>query len=97
MLKAKKATAPILKHFDSDRPPVIVVYDSKWAVSAAMIQEYNSVYCPVEFTSRNLKPNEFSYGTVEIDVLAFLRVLDVCYTTLASRKITVLTRHSTLA
>uniref|UniRef100_A0AAV1TGA8 Reverse transcriptase RNase H-like domain-containing protein n=1 Tax=Peronospora matthiolae TaxID=2874970 RepID=A0AAV1TGA8_9STRA len=34
---------------------------------------------------------------VEKEVLALLRVLDVCHTTLASREITVLTRHSTLA
>ena len=32
MLKAKIATAPMLKHFDPDRSPVIVMYDSKWAV-----------------------------------------------------------------
>ena len=97
MLKAKIATAPMLKHFDPDRPPVIVVYASKWAVSAALIQEYDGVYHPVTFTSRTLKPNELNYGTVEKEVLAILRVLDVCYTTLASREITVLTRHSTLA
>ena len=97
MLKAKIATAPMLKHFDPDRPPVIVVYASKWAVSAALIQEYDGVYHPVTFTSRTLKPNELNYGTVEKEMLALLRVLDVCYTTLASREITVLTRHSTLA
>ena len=65
MLKAKIATAPMLKHFDPDRPPVIVVYASKWAVSAALIQEYAGVYHPVMFTSRTLKPNELNYGTVE--------------------------------
>ena len=97
MLKAKIATAPMLKHFDPDRPPVIVVYASKWAVSAALIQEYDGVYHPVTFTSRTLKPNELNYGTVEKEVPALLRVLGVCYTTLASREITVLTRHSTLA
>uniref|UniRef100_A0AAV1USA0 Reverse transcriptase/retrotransposon-derived protein RNase H-like domain-containing protein n=1 Tax=Peronospora matthiolae TaxID=2874970 RepID=A0AAV1USA0_9STRA len=85
MLKAKIATAPMLKHFDPDRSPVIVVYASKWAVSAALIQEYDGVYHPVTFTSRTLKPNELNYGTVEKEVLALLRVLDVCYTTLASR------------
>uniref|UniRef100_A0AAV1VAZ8 Reverse transcriptase RNase H-like domain-containing protein n=1 Tax=Peronospora matthiolae TaxID=2874970 RepID=A0AAV1VAZ8_9STRA len=49
------------------------------------------------FISRTLKPNELNYGTVEKEVLALLRVLDVCCTTLASREITVLTRHSKLA
>ena len=64
MLKAKIATSPMLKHFDPDRPPVIVVYASKWAVSAALIQVYDGVYHPVTFTSRTLKPNELNYGTV---------------------------------
>ena len=97
MLKANIATASMIKHFHPDRPPVIVVYASKWAVSAALIQEYDGVYHPVAFTSRTLKPNELNYGTVEKEVLALLRVLDVCYTTLATRETTVLTRHSTLA
>ena len=37
MLKDKIAKTPILKHFDPDRPPVIVVYASKWAVFAALL------------------------------------------------------------
>uniref|UniRef100_A0AAV1TR68 Reverse transcriptase/retrotransposon-derived protein RNase H-like domain-containing protein n=1 Tax=Peronospora matthiolae TaxID=2874970 RepID=A0AAV1TR68_9STRA len=89
MLKAKIATAPMLEHFDPDRPPVIVVYASKWAVSAALIQEYDGMHHPVMFTSRTQKPYELNYGTVEKEVLALLRVLDVCYTTLASLEITV--------
>ena len=56
LLKAKIAETPILKHFDSDRPPVIVVYASKWAISAALLQEHDGVYWPVTFSSRTLKP-----------------------------------------
>ena len=44
LLKAKIAATPILKHFDPDRAPVIVVYASKWAVSAALLQEHEGVY-----------------------------------------------------
>ena len=97
LLKAKIADTPILKHFDPDRTPVVVVYASKWAVSAALLQEHEGVYWPVTFTSRTLKPNEINYGIVEKEVLALLRVLDVCYTMLVSREIKVLTRYSTLA
>ena len=97
LLKAKIATTPILKNFDPDRSPVIVVYASKWAVSAALLQEYDGVYWPVTFSSRTLKPNEVNYGMVEKEVLALLRMLDICYTMLVSREITVLTRYSTLA
>lgn len=77
MLKVKIANTPILKHFDPDRPPVIVVYASKWAVSAALLQEFEGMYWPVTFTSRTLKPNEINYGMVEKEVLALLRILDV--------------------
>lgn len=90
LLKAKIAATPILKHFDPDRLPVIVVYASKWAISAALLQEHDGMYWPVTFTSRTLKPNQVNYGMVEKEVLALLRILDVCYTTLVSYEITVL-------
>ena len=50
MLKNKIAKTPILKQFDPNRPPVIVVYASKWAVSASLLQEYDGVYWPVTLT-----------------------------------------------
>uniref|UniRef100_H3H5Y4 Uncharacterized protein n=1 Tax=Phytophthora ramorum TaxID=164328 RepID=H3H5Y4_PHYRM len=97
MLKAKIVSTPVLKHFDPDRTPVIVVYASQWAISAALVQEHDGVYWPVTFTSRTLKPNEINYGIVDKEVLALLRMLDVNYTLLATRSILVLSRHSTLA
>ena len=97
MLKDKIAKTPMLKHFDPDRHPVIVVYASKWAVSAALLQEHDGTYWPVKFTNQTLKPNEIYYGMVEKEVLALLRILDICYTMLVAREIKVLTRHSTLA
>jgi hypothetical protein len=78
MLKAKIASTPLLKHFDPDRIPVVVVYASKWAISAALMQEHDGVYWSVMFTSRTLKPNEINYGIVDKEVLALLRILDVC-------------------
>ena len=50
MLKDKIAKTPILKHFDPDRPPVIVVHAIKLAVPAALLQEHDGVYWPVTFT-----------------------------------------------
>ncbi|POM81057.1 Reverse transcriptase [Phytophthora palmivora] len=96
ILKNKIVTAPILQHFDIDRQPVLVVYASKWAISATLIEGYAEVYKPVTFTSRTLKPNEINYVMVDKEVLALLRILDICYTQLATRSIKVLTRHSTL-
>ncbi|CAI5706018.1 unnamed protein product [Peronospora farinosa] len=97
ILKNKIATAPNLRHFDPDREPVIIVYASEWAISASLVQEYEGVYMPVTFTSRTLKPNEINYGLVDKEVLALLRILDLCYTSLVTRPIKILTRHSTLA
>ena len=55
-----------------DRLLVIVVYASKWAVSASLLHEYVGVYCPVTFMSRTLKPNEINSGMAEKEVLALL-------------------------
>ncbi|KAE8997397.1 hypothetical protein PR003_g18937 [Phytophthora rubi] len=82
VLKDRLVRAPIRRHFDPDRRPVVVVYASKWAISAALMQDHDGVYPPVTFTSRTLKPNEINYGIVDKEVLALLRVLDVCYTQL---------------
>ncbi|POM62666.1 reverse transcriptase [Phytophthora palmivora] len=87
ILKNKIVTAPILQHFDIDRQPVVVVYASKWAISAALTQEHDGIYKSVTFTSRTLKPNEINYGMVDKEVLALLRILDVCYTQLVARSI----------
>ncbi|POM75336.1 Reverse transcriptase [Phytophthora palmivora] len=95
-LKNKIVNALALQHFDVDRQPVVVVYASKRVISAALMQQHDGIYKPVVFTSRTLKPNEINYGMVDKEVLALLRILDICYTQLATRSIKVLTRHSTL-
>eukprot|EP00644_Phytophthora_capsici_P014962 jgi/Phyca11/131647/e_gw1.109.22.1 len=65
LLKAKIVATPILRHFDPDREPVVVLYASQWAISAALMQEHDGVYWPVTFTSRTLKTNELNYSTVD--------------------------------
>ncbi|GMG14894.1 unnamed protein product [Phytophthora fragariaefolia] len=97
ILKGRIADTPILRHFDPDKLPVIVVYASTWAISAALMQEHAGDNHPVIFTSRALKSNELNYGVVEKEVLALLRILDLGYNMLVGRQILVLTRHSTLA
>ena len=61
-----------------------------------MLQEHDGVNWPVMFPSRTLKPNEVNYGAIEKEVLALLRILNICYTLLGSRNVKVLTRYSTL-
>ncbi|GMF30958.1 unnamed protein product [Phytophthora fragariaefolia] len=97
MLKVELVSTPILKHFDPDRTPVIILYASQWAIAAALVQEYDGVFWPVTFTSRTLKSNKLNYGIVVKEVLALLRMFDVNYTLLTTRPIVVLMRHSTLA
>ncbi|GMF31897.1 unnamed protein product [Phytophthora fragariaefolia] len=70
---------------------------TKWAISAALVQEHDGVYWPVTFTSRALKSNELNYGIVDKEVLDLMRMFEVNYTLLTTRSIVVLTRRSTLA
>ncbi|POM57742.1 Reverse transcriptase, partial [Phytophthora palmivora] len=60
-LKSKIASTPILRHFDTDREAVVIVYASDWAISAALVQEYDQIYYPITFVSRMLKSNELNY------------------------------------
>ncbi|GMG14712.1 unnamed protein product [Phytophthora fragariaefolia] len=96
-LKVKLAETPMLKHFDPQREPILIVYASGWAVAAVLAQVHDDVCMPVKFTSRTLKPNELNYSMVEKEILALLRALNDGFTMLAGRKIPVLTRHTTLA
>ncbi|KAE8969073.1 hypothetical protein PR001_g27607, partial [Phytophthora rubi] len=96
-LKKKIAATLILRNFDTEKQPVVIVYASEWAVSASLVQDHDDVYLPVMFTSRMLKQNELNYGIVEKEVVAPLRMLDLGYSMLAGRPIQVLARHSTLA
>ena len=65
MLKEQIAQTLILKHFDLELQPMIVVYAIRWAVSAALLQSYNGVYWPVNIISRTFKINKINYGMVE--------------------------------
>ena len=54
ILKNKISKSPILKHFDPDRFLVIVIFASKWTVSAALLQEHYGIYWPVTLTNQTL-------------------------------------------
>ncbi|OWY92660.1 reverse transcriptase, partial [Phytophthora megakarya] len=62
------ATTPILRHFDPDRKATVVVYASDWAISEALMEEYDQIYYPVTFASRTLKSNELNYGIAEKEI-----------------------------
>ncbi|POM70515.1 Reverse transcriptase [Phytophthora palmivora] len=96
-LKSKITSTPILRHFDADQEAVVIVYANDWAISAALVQEYDQIYYPITFVSRTLKSNELNYSPVEKEVLALRRILDLGYNMLVGRRIRVLTRYSMLA
>ncbi|KAE8982300.1 hypothetical protein PR001_g23772 [Phytophthora rubi] len=96
-LKEKVASAPILRHFQPELPPVVVVYANDWAISAALMQEHDAVFHPVMVASRTMNSNELNYGIVEKEVLALLRILDLGHNLLVGREIKELARYSTLA
>ncbi|POM62440.1 reverse transcriptase [Phytophthora palmivora] len=61
-LKANIVATPILRHFDPCQTPMVIHYANKWAVFAALMQQYDGVHWPVTFTNRTLKSNEFITG-----------------------------------
>ena len=61
-----------------------------------LVQMKSVKIIPVMFTSRNLKSYKLNYSTVKKEVLALLKRLESCYTTLITRFLNVLTRHSKL-
>ena len=97
ILKGKVTTAPILRHFDADKIPVVILYANDWAISAALTQQHDKTLMPVRFVSRVLKDTERRYSQVEKEILALLKALDACFNMLAGRPIRVITRSSALA
>ncbi|OWY90845.1 hypothetical protein PHMEG_00040842 [Phytophthora megakarya] len=73
----------MLKHFDTDKQPVMIVYASDWAVSVILTQDHDGVYLPVN--------PRVDYSIAEKEILALLRVLNECHNMLAGRTIRVLT------
>ncbi|OWY93413.1 reverse transcriptase [Phytophthora megakarya] len=46
----------------------LVVYASDWAISGALMQEYDRIYYPVTFASCTLKSNELNYHLLIISL-----------------------------
>ncbi|KAE9289126.1 hypothetical protein PR003_g25639 [Phytophthora rubi] len=83
-LKKKIATTPILRHFDAERRPVVIVLASEWAVSASLVQDHDGIYLPVMFTSRTLKQNELNYEKLWFHMSYLFPLPDYIYQSIAS-------------
>ncbi|OWZ16584.1 LOW QUALITY PROTEIN: reverse transcriptase [Phytophthora megakarya] len=79
------AATPMLKHFDVDRQPVVIVYASDWAVSAALTQKHDGVYVHIKYTSRPLKPDQLNDNITEKVIIALLRVFNECHNKFVGR------------
>ncbi|OWY98204.1 reverse transcriptase [Phytophthora megakarya] len=95
-LRAKIATTPMLRHFDAEKQPVVILYSSDWAILVVLAQVHDGVYMLMKFTSRTLKPNELNYNITEKGILALLQDLNDGYTMLVGKTIRVLTQPTAL-
>ncbi|OWZ23671.1 hypothetical protein PHMEG_0001401 [Phytophthora megakarya] len=75
---------------------VMVVCASDWAISGALMQEYDQIKYSVMFARRMLTLNVLNYEISEKEVLPLMRILDLNYNTLIGRHTRVLMRHSIL-
>jgi hypothetical protein len=96
-LQQKIADAPVLKHFDDKKVPVVVIYANPWAIAATLVQEHDGKWMPVKFFSRVLKVHEVKFTPAEKEILALLHVLSAAANLLTGRSLKVLTRHSSLS
>ena len=64
------AAASLLCHPQLDAPTCIIMDASDRAVGAVLEQQIDSVWCPISFFSRKLRPAERKYSTVDRELLA---------------------------
>ncbi|ETO83368.1 hypothetical protein F444_02579 [Phytophthora nicotianae P1976] len=96
VLQAKVVETPTLKYFDRAKDVHVMLFANEWALSTALMQEYEDKLHPVRFLGRVLKDSEMNYHPAEKEVLALLLLLKTCYTQLAGKTLRVYTRFSTL-
>ncbi|KAH9148821.1 hypothetical protein AeRB84_007949 [Aphanomyces euteiches] len=92
-LKLAYASTPILKHANPELAYHVVIYTTNWAISATLCQEYDGILHPVRFCGRVLKGSEPKQPMWAKEILALLRVIDVCYYELAGKQLNVYTQH----
>ena len=71
-LKLRFTSAPVLKHFDPDRPIRIHTDASGFAISGIVSQLHDSHWHPVAFYSRKCTPAELNYDTPDREMLAIV-------------------------
>ncbi|KAF0744292.1 hypothetical protein Ae201684_000780 [Aphanomyces euteiches] len=95
-LKRDFAALPTLKHSVANQDVHILLYTTKWAISATVCQEFEGALHPIRFCGRVLKGGEPRYEGWAKEVLALLRVLKTCFFEVRSRMLVVYTRFALL-
>ena len=86
----------ILFHPDLERPMVVVVVNTEWAIAGIIIQERDGHWIPVARSSRTLSQTERARLSVEREVIALLHMIKVFQHLLLFRKFQVWTAQSNL-
>jgi transposase InsO family protein len=64
--------APLLRHFDPDKPIRMETDASKWAMGGILSQLFEGCWHPIAFYSRQFKGPELNYGTPDQEMLAIV-------------------------
>jgi transposase InsO family protein len=64
--------APLLRHFDPDKPIRVETDASKWAAGGILSQRFEGRWHPIAFYSRQFKGPELNYGTPDQEMLAIV-------------------------
>ncbi|KAF0743339.1 hypothetical protein Ae201684P_007794 [Aphanomyces euteiches] len=95
-LKRDFAALPTLKHSVANQDVHVLLYTTRWAISATVCQEFDGILHPIRFCGRVLKGGEPRYEGWAKEVLALLRVLKTCFFEVRSRMLVVYTRFALL-
>jgi transposase InsO family protein len=65
-------TAPLLRHFDPEKPIRMETDASKWAMGGILSQRFEGRWHPIAFYSRQFKGPELNYGTPDQEMMAIV-------------------------
>jgi RNase H-like domain found in reverse transcriptase/Reverse transcriptase (RNA-dependent DNA polymerase)/Integrase zinc binding domain/Chromo (CHRromatin Organisation MOdifier) domain len=72
ILKSRFTSAPILCHFDPNKPTIIEADASDYAIGSILSQLHNGILHPVAYYSRKLIPAETNYEIYDKEMLAII-------------------------
>ncbi len=74
-LKERFITAPILCHFDPEKPTIVEADASGYATGGVLLQERDGVWYPCAYLSKKMSPAEANYEIHDKELLAIVQCL----------------------